>query len=86
MVCRVDIDGEFVTHPVGLCNQASPCGGFSRNQRDARKLICFSIDVDNRDYHYLSHSEIDGGKRISQRLSQPACARQSPTFGELAFA
>jgi len=30
------------------------------------------IGVDNRDYHYLSHSEIDGGKRISQHLSGPA--------------
>ena len=31
-----------------------------------RKLACFRIGVDNRDYHQLSHSEIGGGKRISQ--------------------
>jgi hypothetical protein len=48
MVCRVDINGEFATHPVVLCNQVSPCDGFSRNQGDARKWICFWIDVDNR--------------------------------------
>ena len=28
-----------------------------------------SIDVENRDYHYLSHTEIRGAKRISQHLS-----------------
>ena len=27
------------------------------------------IDVANRDYHYLSRFEIDGGKRISQHLA-----------------
>jgi len=27
------------------------------------------IDVENRAYHYLSQSEIGGGKRISQHLS-----------------
>jgi hypothetical protein len=28
------------------------------------------IDVDNRDYHYLSQSEIGGDKRIYQHLSE----------------
>ena len=32
-------------------------------------LIDFQIGVENRDYHYLSQSEIAGGKRISQHLS-----------------
>ena len=29
----------------------------------------FQIGVDNRDYHYLSQSEIDGAKGISRHLS-----------------
>jgi len=36
----------------------------SPDERINRKLERFRIDVANRDYHYLSHSEIDGGKRI----------------------
>ena len=32
--------------------------------------IDFRIGVENRDYHHLSQFEIDGGKRISQHLSQ----------------
>jgi hypothetical protein len=28
---------------------------------------------ENRDYHYLSQSEIGGGKRISRHLSGPTC-------------
>jgi hypothetical protein len=31
----------------------------------------FVRDVGNRDYHHLSHSEIGGGKRIYQHLSEP---------------
>jgi hypothetical protein len=30
--------------------------------------------VENWDYHYLSHSEIDGAKRIYQHLSRPAAS------------
>jgi hypothetical protein len=33
-----------------------------------RKLKLFEIGVENRDYHYLSQSEIGGAKRISQQL------------------
>ena len=29
------------------------------------------IDVENRDYHHLSQTEIDGAKRIYQHLSEP---------------
>jgi hypothetical protein len=31
----------------------------------------FQIDVANRDYHHLSHLEIDGGTRIYRHLSGP---------------
>jgi hypothetical protein len=34
-----------------------------------RKPRCFQISVANRDYHYLSQSEIASDKRISQHLS-----------------
>jgi hypothetical protein len=30
-------------------------------------LGLFQIGVENRDYHYLSHFEIGGAKRISQQ-------------------
>jgi hypothetical protein len=30
---------------------------------------CIQITVENRDYHYLSQSEIAGAKRISRQLS-----------------
>jgi len=33
---------------------------------------CLWIDVENRDYHYLSQSEIGGAKRISQQLCSTA--------------
>jgi hypothetical protein len=38
-----------------------------RMNRLARR---FRISVGNRDYHHLSHFEIDGAKRISQHLSR----------------
>jgi len=33
---------------------------------------CLRITVVNRDYHYLSHYEKAGAKRISEHLSVPA--------------
>jgi len=42
---------------------------FSESIEPTGKLAFFEIDVENRDYHQLSHSEIAGAKRISQHLS-----------------
>jgi len=42
---------------------------------DVRKNADLQIGVENRDYHHLSQTEIDGGKRISQHLSGPNPAR-----------
>jgi hypothetical protein len=35
-----------------------------------RKLAFFQVTVANRDYHYVSQSEIAGAKRIYQHLSE----------------
>jgi hypothetical protein len=42
-----------------FCECPQKCGN--------RKLIRFWIDVENRDYHYLSQVEIGGAKRISRQ-------------------
>jgi hypothetical protein len=41
------------------------------------------IDVEDRDYQFLSQSEIGGGKRISQHLSRPGpdCVCDWPSWG-----
>ena len=42
---------------------------------------CLQIDVEKRDSHYLSQSEIVGGKRISQHLSKRECLVRSDLYG-----
>src|SRR5579864_8960860 len=43
-------------------------GSESHDKRGDRKQASFQITVANRDYHYLSQSEIASDKRISQQL------------------
>jgi hypothetical protein len=49
--------------------QASLKSRVTHSKRGGRSLAR-RIGVANRDYHYLSHLEIDGGKRIYQHLSK----------------
>jgi hypothetical protein len=50
------------------------------DKRANRKLA--QIGVENRDYHYLSHFEIAGGKRISQHLSSRCCETRFHADGQ----
>ena len=47
-------------------------GPLGNNPFEACATLTFWITVENRDYHYLSQSEIASDKRISQHLSGPA--------------
>jgi hypothetical protein len=46
-------------------------GDYGCSRKHGHSDIAVQIDVDNRDYHYLSQSEIAGGKRIYQHVSEP---------------
>jgi predicted nuclease of restriction endonuclease-like RecB superfamily len=52
----------------------SDCGRMTGHSEVTRSIseqgALFRINVENRDYHYLSQFEIDGGKRIYQQLSK----------------
>ena len=49
----------------------SPFSGARFAVHQPRICLTLKITVDNRDYHQLSQSEIDGAMRIYQHLSRP---------------
>jgi hypothetical protein len=52
----------------GLRKCVSVCERNKKQELNTLDETDFVRDVENRDYHYLSHFEIDGAKRIYQQL------------------
>ena len=66
---------------VGRRRQAMGEWGKGNARQMPQPSAASQIGVANRDYHQLSHSEIAGGKRISQHLSRPTCPGPSTQVG-----